>query len=353
MKKRNVRKDDSASVQKPTKLQQQKKEKTPTSWKKIILLSLGAVAMLGFSVKILPELIQQAVFMYRLRLPYFADLSQPADFSLNHTINLYLSPEEGISLGVWLTVPDLRWKEAQGKDLDWYEKALGDGNPVFIYFHGNTKNRAAPHRIGVLKVLSALGYHVVVPDYRGFGDSTGEITEEGATTDSLYVYNWVKARSGSSLVVIWGHSLGTALSTNVAVKLLEKGVVLDGVILEGTFNAARSKIPVNPLIWFYFTLPGIKYLFIGEGSLLQSPPFPTEENLKKMKSPILFLHAEDDSSVPIETAETLYEIAASFQNKDRVKMVRFDGTLKGGYLHNGLYRDAELPGVIKDFVASL
>uniref|UniRef100_A0A3B3ZVU1 AB hydrolase-1 domain-containing protein n=1 Tax=Periophthalmus magnuspinnatus TaxID=409849 RepID=A0A3B3ZVU1_9GOBI len=231
--------------------------------------------------------------MFIVRLPYFVDLSQPADFSLNHTVNMYVSSEEGISLGVWLTVPESQWKEAQGKDLNWYQESLGDGNPVFIYFHGNTKNR-----------YNTLGYHVVVPDYRGFGDSTGEPTEDGLTTDALYIYNWVKARSGSSLVVIWGHSLGTAC------------VVLDGVILEGTFNAAREKIPVNPI--------------------------------KKMKSPILFLHSEDDHLARIEN---LREIVASAQNKDRVKLVKFDGSK--GYLHNGLYRDAKLPGVIKDFVASL
>lgn len=46
----------------------------------------------------------------------------------------------------------------------------------------------------------------------GFGDSTGEPTESGLTTDALHVYNWVKARSGDSLVVIWGHSLGTGLA---------------------------------------------------------------------------------------------------------------------------------------------
>ncbi|XP_033835523.1 monoacylglycerol lipase ABHD12-like [Periophthalmus magnuspinnatus] len=351
MKKRNVRRDGSPSGQKPPKVQQKKKEQTSTSWKKIILLSLTAVAMLGFSVKILPEIIQQVAFMYRLRLPYFVDLSQPADFSLNHTVNMYVSSEEGISLGVWLTVPESQWKEAQGKDLNWYQESLGDGNPVFIYFHGNTKNRAAPHRIGVSKVLSTLGYHVVVPDYRGFGDSTGEPTEDGLTTDALYIYNWVKARSGSSLVVIWGHSLGTAVSTNLAVKLLEKGVVLDGVILEGTFNPAREKIPVNPLFWFYYSLPGIKYLFIGDGKLFESPVFPNEENIKKMKSPILFLHSEDDHLARIENVEELREIGASAQNKDRVKLVKFDGSK--GYLHNGLYRDAKLPGVIKDFVASL
>lgn len=329
-------------------MQQQKKEKTSKSWKRILLWLFVTAAMLGFSVKILPEIIQQLAFMYRVRLPYFVDLSQPADFSLNHTINMYLTPEEGISLGVWQTVPESRWKEAQGKGLDWYQKSLSDGSPVFIYFHGNTNNRAAPHRIGVSKLLSKLGYHVLVPDYRGFGDSTGEPTEDGLSTDALFVYDWVKARSGNSLVVLWGHSLGTGVSTNIAVKLLEKGVVLDGVILEGAFNSVRQNLKINPFLWFYFSLPGVKYVFTGEG---KSPVFPTEENLKKMRSPIMFLHSEDDHLVPIEIAEEFEEVAASAQNKDRVKLVKFDGSK--GYLHNGLYKDDKLPGVLKDFVESL
>lgn len=43
----------------------------------------------------------------------------------------------------------------------------------------------------------------------GFGDSTGEPTEAGLTTDAVYLYHWVKARSGNSLVCVWGHSIGS------------------------------------------------------------------------------------------------------------------------------------------------
>ncbi|TSK22622.1 Transmembrane 9 superfamily member 3 [Bagarius yarrelli] len=142
---------------------------------------------------------------------YFVDLSRPSDLGLNHTANLYLTPEPGVTLGVWHTVPEQQWKEAQSKSLAWYEQSLGDGAPVFIYFHGNMDNRAVPHRIGVANVLSSLGYHAVVIDYRGFGDSTGEPTQAGLMTDALYLYNWVRARSKDSPVIIWGHSLGTAL----------------------------------------------------------------------------------------------------------------------------------------------
>lgn len=351
MRKRGGNEGDSspAQVKKP-RVKQQKKDRTSKQWMKTCLLLLFLIVVSLLVAIKLPALIQHLVYTYRIRLPYFADLTRPAEFSLNHTINMYLTSEEGISLGVWHTVPDSRWKEAQGKDLAWYQSTLSDGSPVFIYFHGNTQTRAAPHRVGVAKVLSALGYHVVVPDYRGFGDSTGEPTEDGLTVDALYLYNWVKARSGNSLVVFWGHSLGTAVSTNTAVKLIEQGVVLDGVILEGAFNSARQIIPAHPFTWYYWKFPGQGYLF-PEPWAANKLVFPTEENLKKMKSPILFLHSEDDHLVPPHICEQMRDIAASYQTAEQVKLFMFEGSL--GYLHNGLYRDHRLPGILKNFVDSL
>uniref|UniRef100_A0A8C4EJQ0 Si:ch211-117n7.6 n=1 Tax=Dicentrarchus labrax TaxID=13489 RepID=A0A8C4EJQ0_DICLA len=315
-------------------------------WLKGGLLALFVIFILvPFSLRILPELIQHLVYAHRIRVPFFVDLSRPADLSLNHTINMYLTSEEGISLGVWHTVPESQWKEAQEKDLAWYQDSLSDGSPVFIYLHGNTGTS-----IMCQQVLSALGYHALVLDYRGFGDSTGEPTEAGLTTDALYLYNWVKARSGNSLVVIWGHSLGTGVATNIAVKLTEQGVLFDGVILEGAFNSARQKMPGNPFAWYYWTFPGFGYFF-QEPWAENKAVFPTEENLKKMRSPILFLHSEDDHLVPIHIAQQMYEVAANAQNAERVKLVSFEGSL--GYLHNGLYRDPRLPDILKKFVRSL
>ncbi|XP_035460997.2 monoacylglycerol lipase ABHD12-like [Scophthalmus maximus] len=328
-----------------------RKEGTSAGWwlKRGVWALFVVFILVLFSLRILPELIQHFVHTHRIRVPFFVDLSQPADLSLNHTINMYLTSEEGISLGVWHTVPESRWKEAQGKDLAWYQNTFSDGRPVFIYLHGNTGTRANTHRVGVAKVLSALGYHVLVPDYRGFGDSTGEPTEAGLTTDALYLYNWVKARSGNSLVVVWGHSLGSGVATNSAVKLIEQGVSLDGVILEGAFNSAREPLTHHPFTWYYWKFPGTGYLFPepwAENKLV----FPSEENLKKMRSRILFLHSEDDHLVPIQVVQQMYKVAVSAQNAEQVKMVSFDGSL--GYLHNGLYRDPHLPDILKKFVLS-
>lgn len=121
---------------------------------------------------------------------------------------------------------------------------------------------------------------------------------------------------------------------------------------------------------------------------LKNRPFFSFCSLKKMRSPILFLHAEDDHLVPLPVAQQvfqpikddkmplkrfclvatsdgvsfwcsflfqvnlnyfalffqLYEVAVSAQNAERVKLEPFDGSK--GYLHNGLYRDPKLPGVL-------
>ncbi|XP_051507971.1 lysophosphatidylserine lipase ABHD12-like isoform X8 [Myxocyprinus asiaticus] len=282
--------------------------------------------------------------------PVSDDLSRPSDFGLNHTINIYLNSEEGVRVGVWYTVPEHRWTEAQEKDLEWYEKALGDGSPIFIYLHGNTGNRSAPHRIGIANVLSAIGYHVLALDYRGFGDSTSEPTELGLTTDTIYLYNWVKARSGNSLVCVWGHSLGSGVATNTAVKLQEKGKHFDGIILEGAFRNGQVAIE-HPFTWFYWKFPYIQYYLFNplKDNILN---LPNDDNLKKIRTPLMLLHAEDDHIVPFYMAQELYNIAKNAQNSDeRVKLVPFNGSL--GYLHNGLYKDPHLPSIIREFVQSL
>uniref|UniRef100_A0A8C7G423 Lysophosphatidylserine lipase ABHD12-like n=1 Tax=Oncorhynchus kisutch TaxID=8019 RepID=A0A8C7G423_ONCKI len=307
-------------------------------WFKRGLLAVCVIYVsVPFMMPLFPDIIKHLVYSHRVRVPFFVDHSQPADLSLNHTMNMYLTSEQGISLGVWHTVPERQWKEAQGKDLEWYQDSLGAGNPIIIYLHGNGGTRAASHRVGLINLLSAMDYHVLALDYRGFGDSTGEPTEVGITTDTLYLYQWVKARSGSSLVVLWGHSLGTGVATNTAVKLMEHAVT------------NRIKITATP------TATKMCFRNCSESLRLtvhESDVSPCLYSLKRMRSPLLILHAEDDHVVPIHMAQQLYEIAQSAQNSEnRVKMVPFARSL--GYLHNGLYKDPHMPNIIGEFVHSL
>uniref|UniRef100_A0A8C4Z604 Si:ch211-117n7.7 n=1 Tax=Gadus morhua TaxID=8049 RepID=A0A8C4Z604_GADMO len=334
-------------MQKKTTVCQEKKGLASKFW---FWVKSGAFALCAIFIMMpileeLPEIIRQRVYYHRIRAPFVFDLSHPAELELNHTINMYLEPEEGISLGIWHTVPDGKWKEAQGKDSAWYHRSLKDGSPVIIYLHGRTQTRAAKHRIGVVNVLSSIGCHVLSMDYRGYGDSTGKPTEEVLTKDAVWLQRWAKEHSGGSRVLIWGHSLGSGVATNTAVRLMEQGVLVDGVILEGAFKNARG---AEPQSYFYRYSWTIKRLILRDelGDMI----FPNDENVKKMRNPLLFLHSEDDHLTTLRNAEQMYQAALSVQDDKRVRMVTFEGSL--GYLHNGLYKDPRLPAIIKNFVVT-
>ena len=70
------------------------------------------------------------------------------------------------------------------------------------------------------KLRNELKYDVFSIDYRGFGDSTGEPTEEGILEDVHFVYNWLQnITQHQRKIYIWGHSLGSAIACQLAARL--------------------------------------------------------------------------------------------------------------------------------------
>ena len=73
-------------------------------------------------------------------------------------------------------------------------------------------------RVGLYKKLLALGYYVLAVDYRGYGDSTviSPVTEASCVTDARAALAWLTAKLGDQVkVVVWGHSLGTAIASHM------------------------------------------------------------------------------------------------------------------------------------------
>lgn len=70
------------------------------------------------------------------------------------------------------------------------------------------------------KLREELKYDVFALDYRGFGDSTGEPTEEGLVRDARYLYDWLhNISNGQRKIYIWGQSLGSAVACQLAARL--------------------------------------------------------------------------------------------------------------------------------------
>ncbi|KAF3700911.1 Monoacylglycerol lipase ABHD12 [Channa argus] len=244
-----------------------------------------------------PWILGHAIFAHLLRLPFFVDLSRPEDV-LNHTCNFYLNTEEGISVGVWHTLPASQWEEASGKSPEWYRETLGEGHPVIIHLHGNVGTRAMNHRVQMVKILSAVGYHVLSLDYRGSA--------------------------------------------------------VDALILEAPYTRIGELVAIHPLIKMYMFLPGFES-FLWNTMERNNIVFANDKNLKTVTSPLLILHAEDDNVVPYHMGLKLYEISLQTQKKyntdAHIKMVSYNASL--GFSHSNIYLDPNLSDVVREFLQNL
>lgn len=90
---------------------------------------------------------------------------------------------------------------------------------VIINFHGNAGHIAQGQRPATYRSLTSASpkIHVFTVDYRGFGLSTGAPTERGVAADGIALVNFVLSLGiPPSRIVILGQSLGTAVSSAVA-----------------------------------------------------------------------------------------------------------------------------------------
>ncbi|KAM3606878.1 uncharacterized protein V6R79_025048 [Siganus canaliculatus] len=318
--------------------------------KRILLWLLLLYICIPVLVKLCPSIQAKLVFLNFVRMPYFIDLKRPSDQGLNHTHNFYLEPEAGLKIGVWHTVPAHMWREAQGKNGDWYNAMFGSAHPAILYLHGNAGTRGGDHRVQLYKVLSCQGFHVVTFDYRGWGDSDGEPSEGGMTSDALFLYDWLKQRldQGTPLY-IWGHSLGTGVATNLVRRLCERGSPPDALILESPFTNIREEARSHPFSMVYRYLPGFDWFFL-DSITANDIRFASDENVQHISCSVLILHAEDDAVVPFHLGHKLYTIASQSRSLvgHKLRFVPFSSALS--YKHKFIYRSPELPSILSDFL---
>jgi uncharacterized protein len=108
--------------------------------------------------------------------------------------------ESGVQLSAWW-IPSSRIPSRCGSAL---------------LLHGKGKTRA--EMVSLARTLSASGFDVLVPDYRGYGGSTGSPSKAGVLADAQAAYAHLQQRAASpqSPVLIVGHSMGTALAAKLA-----------------------------------------------------------------------------------------------------------------------------------------
>lgn len=132
----------------------------------------------------------------------------------------------------------------------------GEKTILVIYLHGNTNDRSCGHRVGLYNLLSSFGYHVVAFDYRGYGDSTGEPTEHNVVSDALFIYEFLLKHARFAKIYLWGHSLGTGITSKLARILADQDRHVEGLVLEAPFFNIVEEVELHP-----FTLVDLIFKF--------------------------------------------------------------------------------------------
>lgn len=115
-------------------------------------------------------------------------------------------------------------------------------NTTILMFHGNAGNIG--FRLPIAKVLSEMGYGVLMLEYRGYGFSTGSPDEQGLMIDAQTGLDYLRERveTADNSIIIYGQSLGGAVSIQLVAKNQHDGSIT-GLILENTFQSMRKLIP--------------------------------------------------------------------------------------------------------------
>ncbi len=160
-------------------------------------------------------------------------------------------------------------------------------HPTLHYSHGNGGTLSSLTHVAEL--FHAYGFNTLLYDYRGYGESqAAPLSEHAVSLDAQATYDWLKQQVPEKHIVIWGHSLGSSVAARLVSNNNPAGAILEGAFPSMT-DAARAHYP---------------FAWIKEWMLFDR--FDTARYLKDHRMPLLLIHAELDSIIPLSLGQKLF-----------------------------------------------
>jgi pimeloyl-ACP methyl ester carboxylesterase len=188
---------------------------------------------------------------------------------------------------VWLPVAG-----ATGRVHGWWMPAAEGKAPALLYLHG--ARWSIGNNLFRIARLREAGFSVLAIDYRGFGQSDGDLPSEAQTyEDARAAWDWLSAKEPDARRrFIFGHSLGGA----VAIDLASRQVAAAGLIVEASFTSIPD-------------MASRSYWYVPEAVLTQR--YASIDKIAAVKLPLLFMHGKADGVVPYQMSERLHAAATS------------------------------------------
>ncbi len=189
--------------------------------------------------------------------------------------------------------------------MGWYVKG-DDDKPALLFFHGNTGQIAlfAP----AMKTYADAGYTVYMSEYRGFGGTPGDFTQQALYEDAQAAYDFLHDALGHRDIIAYGYSMGTAAAAAAAGKRAVSGLILAAPFYSLKKIAGEKNIPLATM--------ALKY------------ELPSYSFIKNYRRPLLVVHGDEDTLIPPQHGQDLFALAPA---KDKTLM------LMKGQSHNALF----------------
>ena len=171
---------------------------------------------------------------------------------------------------------------------------------VILYFHGNQGDLQRWGKI--TEYFVEKNYDVFVMDYRAYGKSVGELSEDVLYNDAELTYEYVKERYAESDITVYGRSLGTTFAAYVTSKNKPKQLILESPYYS-MIDVAKSRFPLIPVKQF------------------MNYEFPTFSFIDDITCDITILHGTSDKVVPFSSGEKFFKAAP----KPTTKFISIEG----------------------------
>lgn len=184
---------------------------------------------------------------------------------------------------------------------------------LVLYLHGNAGSLRSWGDVAA--DFLRFGYDVMIPDYRGYGKSTGAISNEMMLhRDARFVYEKALQEYQAKDIVIVGRSLGSGIASQLASK-----------------QPCRLLILETP--YFNFRdLADHHYRFLPTGMILKYR-FRTNQHLKKVTVPVYLFHGTKDALIPYNSSERLAALG------DHIELITMPDAFHSEYRMMPAYRE--------------
>lgn len=163
-----------------------------------------------------------------------------------------------------------------------------------VAFHGNADVSPwfVPWASHVAKATDAC---VLVPEYRGYDGIAGTPTYASTSLDATAAMNYLVQRLGvsPSNIVLYGHSLGSAVAAELAARERPRALILQSPLSTARAMAMRLGVPGITRFW----------------RLISRIHFDTPSRVRTLAAPVWVAHGDHDMIVPVHMGREVFAAA--------------------------------------------